>query len=188
MASSRKRARQFRKLRGRAGSVAAEQREVLDHASKVLDEARRQLGDYARSDLAPAAMRAYDQRVKPSVSRGLSAGRAAAYTGRSRVADDVIPAVAGAIGSTLAAFDAARDPRVRDVAKKVRKQTKNIGKQAQRAVRPQSDAGSPIRVILLVAGVLAAGAVAYAAWQTLRADDELWIEDVADVEPVNPES
>lgn len=29
-------------------------------------------------------------------------------------------------------------------------------------------------------GVIAAGAVAYAVWQTLRADDDLWIEDVDD--------
>jgi len=31
-------------------------------------------------------------------------------------------------------------------------------------------------------GVVAAGALAYAVWQTLRADDELWIEDAADDE------
>jgi len=29
-------------------------------------------------------------------------------------------------------------------------------------------------------GVIAAGAIAYAVWQTLRADDDLWIEDVED--------
>ena len=187
MASSRKRAREFRKLKSRAGSLAAEQREVLDHASKVLREARRQLGDYARSDVAPAAMRAYDRRVKPTVARGIAAGRAAAYTGRVRVADDVIPAVAGAIGSTLAALESARDPRVRDAVKKARTSASRYGKRAQSAVRPQEPVG-PGRIIFLVVGLVAAGAVAYAAWQTLRADDELWIEDVADVEPLSPEA
>ena len=38
------------------------------------------------------------------------------------------------------------------------------------------------RYILIGIGVVAAAAVAYAAWQTLRADDDLWVED----EPEEP--
>lgn len=187
MTSSRKRLRQFRKLKGSANRVASEQREVLDHANKVLREARRQLGDYARSDLAPAAMRAYDDRVRPTVTRSIDAGRAAAVVGRRRLADDVIPAVGGAIGSTLAALESARDPRIRDLAKKAGKSTAKVGKQAQRYVSPASS-GGPGKWIVLSLGVVVLGGLAYAAWQTLRADDELWIEDVADVEPTSPEA
>ncbi|MBI5160874.1 MAG: hypothetical protein HY996_05610 [Micrococcales bacterium] len=187
MASSRKRAREFRKLKSRANSVAAEQRAVLDHASQVLREARRQLGDYARTDVAPAAMRTYDSRLKPTVARSVAASRAAAHTGRTRLADDVIPALAGAIGSTLASLDSARDPRVRAVAKKAGKQAAKYGAQARKAVRPQ-ESSSPVRLVVVAVSLVAAGAVAYAAWQTLRADDELWIEDVADVDPVSPEA
>jgi hypothetical protein len=188
MASSRKRAREFRKLKGAASSVADEQREVLDHANKVLREARRQLGNYARSDIAPRAMATYDSRVKPGLDRGLAAGRAAAYEGRTRVADDVIPAISTAIGSTLAVLNTARDPRVRDVAKKAGKAAKKYSKQASKTVRPASSGGGAGKVILLGIGIAAVAAVAYAAWQTLRADDELWIEDVADVEPLSPEA
>jgi len=188
MASSRKRAREFKKLRGSAQTVADEQREVLEHANKVLREARRQLGDYARSDLAPAAMATYDKRVKPTVSRGVTAGRAAAFEGRTRLADDVIPAISGAVGSTLAVLASAKDPRVRDYAKKAGKAAKKYSKTASKSVRPASSGGGAGRFILLGIGVAAVAAVAYAAWQTLRADDELWIEDVADVEPVSPEA
>ena len=35
----------------------------------------------------------------------------------------------------------------------------------------------PGRYILIGVGVVAFAAVAYAAWQTLRADDDLWIDD-----------
>jgi hypothetical protein len=188
MASTRKREREFKKLKGSAATVADEQREVLEHANKVLREARRQLGDYARSDLAPAAMAAYDKRIKPGVDRGFAAGRAAAFEGRTRVANDVIPAISGAVGSTLAVLATARDPRVRDVAKKAGKAAKKYSKQATKSVRPASSGGGAGKFILLGIGVAAVAAVAYAAWQTLRADDELWIEDVADVEPVNPEA
>ncbi len=37
----------------------------------------------------------------------------------------------------------------------------------------------PGRYILIGIGVVAAIGVAYAAWQTLRADDELWVDDEA---------
>lgn len=189
MASSRKRAREFRKLKSRANAVAVEQREVLDHASRVLKEARRQLGGYARTDIAPAVTRSYDERLRPTLLRGIAAGRVAAHTGRTRFADDLIPAVAGAIGSTLAALDTAKDPRVRGAAKKALTTAQKYSKQAQTAIRPQVKPGSsPVRFILLALGLVTAGAAAYAAWQTLRADDELWIEDVADVDPVSPEA
>jgi hypothetical protein len=35
----------------------------------------------------------------------------------------------------------------------------------------------PGRYILIGVGVVAAAGIAYAAWQTLRADDDLWIDD-----------
>jgi hypothetical protein len=47
-------------------------------------------------------------------------------------------------------------------------------------VEPPKKAAGPGRYILIGLGVVAALGVAYAAWQTLRADDDLWIEDLGD--------
>ena len=47
-------------------------------------------------------------------------------------------------------------------------------------VEPPKKSAGPGRYILIGLGVVAAVGVAYAAWQTLRADDDLWIEDLGD--------
>ncbi|TPW76737.1 DNA helicase [Schumannella sp. 10F1B-5-1] len=183
MASTRKRKRELKRLKNTAATVVDEQREVLDHAGKVLREARRQLGDYAKQDVAPRFAGAYESNIRPRVASGVAAGRAAAYVSRARIADDVIPAVAGTISSTLAVLEAAKDPRVREVVKKAGKKTKSYSKAASKQIRPAKSSGGPGKYILAAFGIAAVAAVAYAAWQTLRADDDLWIEDVADVDP-----
>jgi hypothetical protein len=183
MGSARKRKREFKKLKGTASAVIDEQREVLDHANKVLHEARRQLGNYAKDDVAPKFKGAYDEHLRPRVAGSLAGARAAATVGRARIADDVIPAVSGAIGSTLAVLEASKDPRVRDAVKKAGKATKKYSKQATKKVRPASSSSGPGKWILLSLGLAAVAAIGYAAWQTLRADDDLWIEDVADDAP-----
>jgi hypothetical protein len=101
--------------------------------------------------------------------------------------DDVVPAITGALGSALAMLEAAKDPRVRDVVRKVSRSGERAG-----IVTPPKSAG-PGRYILIGLGVVAAVGVAYAAWQTLRADDDLWIEDLdeigaADVDAADDES
>lgn len=184
MGSSRKRQRELKRLKGSAAAVAAEQRKVLDDANAVLREASRQLGNYAREDIAPRVQGAYDRNLRPRVDRGVAAGRAVATSGRSRLADDVIPAITGALGSTIAVLEAVKDPRVRNAAKKAGAATKKAGSKAAKTVRPTSS-GGPGRYILAGFGIVAVAAIAYAAWQTLRADDDLWIEDVADVEPAS---
>ncbi|WBU37230.1 hypothetical protein [Homoserinibacter sp. YIM 151385] len=182
MGSSRKRTKELKRLKRSTSNVFDEQREVLDHANDVLREARRQLGNYARDDVAPRVRDAYDQRLKPTVASSLAAGRAASYNARSRIAEDVIPAVSGAIGSTLAVLSAAKDPRVREVVKKAGKTTSQLSKKAQKRIQPPSSSGGVGKFILLGLGVVAAAGVAYAAWQTLRADDDLWIEDLEESE------
>ena len=47
-------------------------------------------------------------------------------------------------------------------------------------VEPAKKSAGPGRYILIGLGVVATLGVAYAAWQTLRADDDLWIEDLGD--------
>jgi hypothetical protein len=44
----------------------------------------------------------------------------------------------------------------------------------QKKQKKKSSAGGVIAIVL---GVVAAAGVLYAAWQTLRADDELWVAD-----------
>jgi hypothetical protein len=66
---------------------------------------------------------------------------------------------------------------VRDV---VRSAARSGGKVVKLAPPPKKGPG-PGTFILIGLGVVAVAGVAYAAWQTLRADENLWIEDLADV-------
>ena len=117
---------------------------------------------------------AYEDNVRPAFETGFRAARRGASAARERFSDDVLPAISGAVGSALAMLEAAKDPRVRDVA-----QARLAGRPAGRDRRRPSPPG-PGRYILIGLGVVAFAGIAYAAWQTLRADDDLWIEDVDD--------
>lgn len=44
-------------------------------------------------------------------------------------------------------------------------------------VAPARTSSNPITYVLMAIGALALALVGYAAWQTLRADDDLWVED-----------
>lgn len=179
MGLSRKRQRELRKLKRSAEHVWDEQRETLEHAAAVLRDARRQAASYTREEVAPRVRDGYENRVKPAIATGIATSRSAATATRSRLAEDVIPAVSGAIGSALAVLDAARDPRVREVVRRASGANRELSRKAQSFIAP-----TPVRrgpgpgaYILIGLGVVAVASVAYAAWQTLRADDDLWIED-----------
>jgi hypothetical protein len=175
MALSRKRKRELARLKSQASDLWDDQREVLERANTVIREASRHARNYAREEVAPRARDTFDDRVRPAVASGVSATRTAASAGREKFMDDVLPAVGSAMSSALAVLEVAKDPRVREVVKKV---TTTGGKVASRTgiARPQSSRG-PGRYILIGVGVVAVAAIAYAAWQTLRADDDLWIDD-----------
>lgn len=162
MAMTRKRQRELRRLKRSAEHLWDEQRETLEHASEVLREARRQAMKAARHDLAP------------KLREGVEAMGGAASSARARFSHDVVPAITGALGSALAAIEAAKHPGVREVAKKVSK----AGTKAGVVTMPKK--AGPGRYILIGLGVVAFAGIAYAAWQTLRADDDLWIEDLGD--------
>ncbi len=166
VALSRKRQKELRQLRSSAEDLWDEQRESIEHATAVLRDARRQATNYAREEVGPRVRDAYDDRVRPVVS-----------SARGRLTHDVLPAMSGAVGSALAVLEATRDPRVRDV---VRRATSGARKVAP-VVVPQKKSAGPGRYILIGIGVVAAAGALYAAWQTLRADDDLWIEDLGEV-------
>jgi hypothetical protein len=174
MALSRKRKRELARIKGHATDLWDDQKEVLERANRVIRDASRQARSYARDEVAPRARDAYDDRVRPAVASGLSATRGAASASRGRVVDDVFPAVSSALGSALAILEVAKDPRVRDALK--RATTAGGAAAAKVGIKAKPSRG-PGRYILIGVGVVAFAGIAYAAWQTLRADDDLWIDD-----------
>ncbi|MEO8262085.1 MAG: hypothetical protein ABI566_05895 [Pseudolysinimonas sp.] len=188
MGLSRKRQRELKRLKRSAEELWDEQREAIEHASSVLRDARRQAANYAREEVGPRVRDTYEDRVRPAVRDGIRAGRTAASWGREKLSDDVLPAISGALGSALAMLEAAKDPRVRDVVRKI----SSAGQRAGVVQMPAKSPG-PGRYILIGLGVVAFAGIAYAAFQTLRADDDLWIEDLdeigaADVDAADDES
>ena len=119
---------------------------------------------------------AYHGRVKPVVATGVAGARYAARTTRSRIVDDVVPAVSGALGSALAVLEAATRPAG------ARGRAECLTASVLRVPAKKSGPG---KYILIGLGVVAVAGIAYAAWQTLRIDEDLWIEDLgeADVDP-----
>lgn len=177
MALSRTRQKELKKLKRSADELWEQQRDALDQASIVLREASRQAGALAREEVAPRVAGVYSDHVQPVVATGIAGARSAGSAVKERVVGDVLPALSGAVGSAIAVIDAVRDPRVREV---VRSAARNGGKVV--AIAPPKKKGlGPGGFILIGLGVVAVAGVAYAAWQTLRADEDLWIEDLADV-------
>lgn len=187
MGLSRKRQRELSRLKGRAEDLWDEQRDVLEHAGKVVREARRQAGNYTREELTPRVRDTYEGRLKPAVSSGFSATRHAASSARERVFEDFLPSATASLGSALAVLEVAKDERVREALKKVTDAGGRVGAKVGIVKAPPPSPG-PGRYILIGVGVVALAGIAYAAWQTLRADDDLWIDDEEIVIPEQEKS
>lgn len=184
MGSTKKRQRELVRLKRDAGDVWDEQRAVIDHARAVVKQASRQVSDYARNEVSPRIRKTVDERVKPAVASGAKATRHAASVTRDKLADDVVPAVSSALGSALSALNKVKRKGEREAAKaalELRSESRKLGKKVG-VIKPSPGPG---RYILIGLGVVAAAGLAYAVWQTLRADDDLWIED--EPEPLDPE-
>lgn len=154
---SRKHQKELRKLQKEAAKLWSAQQVIVGDAAKVARKAGRQLDNFRRDQLVPGVQDLYQHRVQPVFDKG-------AKLSRDVVDHTVIPAVGGVLGSALTAWDVANakrtgtvyTPRTRVVARK----GPGIG-----------------TVIAIVLGAAAAVGVLFAAWQTLRADDELWVAD-----------
>lgn len=201
MALSRKRGKEFKKLKHSASDVWDEQREVLDRATDVIREAGRQLGNVSKEEVAPRFRSVVDDQIMPAVSSTYHAGRSVAHDARKKVMTDVLPGVSSSLASALATLDASNDPRVREFVKNARKTSDKVGKNANRvfadgskkATNAYNKYGSKVGLVkpkksglgfggwaLISLGVVLVAGLAYAAWQTLRADDELWVLDETD--------
>lgn len=180
MTLTRKRRKELNRLKNQAEDLWQDQRELLDHASKVVREAKRQASNYAREEVGPRVRDTYEDRIVPAVGAGIAGAKSAAGTARDKVVHDVIPGVAGALGTAIAAIEVAKDKQVRAAIASASRFGHDVG--VKTGIVKPAPAPGPGRYILIGLGVVAVAAVAYAAWQTLRADDDLWIDD--DVEPL----
>lgn len=167
MSLSRKRKKELRKLQDQANRLWESQQVLVGEAATVAKEARRQLGNYSREQLMPQAKGTYEKYAAPYVDKGLSVSRHV-------VNDTVVPAAGAVVGSALSVWDAANETR----AKLASGRGLSFPRLHAPVIEPPKKRGIGAGgVIAIIFGVAAALGVAYAAWQTLRADDELWVAD-----------
>jgi len=180
----RKRRKQIKKLKGQTATLLGEQRKVLEHANAILAEARSNAADAARKDIAPRVQNAIDNGIRPAVATGVHAATSAAQNASHRFQSEVVPGLVSTAGSVLSVVDLAKDPRVQKIVKDAQKKGKKAKKAAAKyvpAAAQQKKKGIGFGgVALIVVGVVAVAGAAYAAYQTLRADDDLWVADDAD--------
>lgn len=169
---SRKRKKELRKLQESANQLWAHQQTLVEDAGYIAREAGRQLGNYGREQVIPTVQHAYEDRVVPVVDRSVKASK-------HFVDGRIVPAVGGVVGTALTAWDIANAKRA-DLGGRTAQAQKAAGKTVNRLyadVAPQKKGMGAGGVIALILGAAAAVGVLYAAWQTLRADDELWVAD-----------
>lgn len=165
MSLSKKRKKELRKLQDSAVQLWEAQQVLVADAAQVAREAGRQLGNFNREHVGPVIDEKYHHYVEPVVDRVSPYVESSRHASKRFLDRKVAPVVGGAIGKTLSALDAANDARIKYAKKRA----------GIPLVEPKKRSAGPI--IALVLGVAAAAAVLYAAWQTLRADDELWVAD-----------
>lgn len=166
MSLSRKRKKELRHLQSQANKLWDAQQVLVGEANAVAREAGRQLGNYGREQVIPTVQAKYDQYAAPYVDRGLKVSKRIINEG-------VIPATGAVVGSALSVWDAANDTRNRLASDR----GLNLGFARTPAPAPAKKGIGAGGVIAIILGVGAALGVLYAAWQTLRADDELWVAD-----------
>lgn len=154
---SRKRKKELRRLQEEATQLWENQQVLVGHAADVAREAGRQLGHFNREQVVPVVQDTYNRKVAPVVDQGVRFGK--------HVVDDkVVPIVGGVVGTALTAWDIANAKR------------QGIAPRA-RVVVPEKKGPGLGSIVALILGAAAAAGVLYAAWQALRADDELWVAD-----------
>jgi hypothetical protein len=160
MSLTRKRRKALTKLRGTAEDLWLEQQDIIDRANQVVREAAGHAGALTREEVAPRVRGAVES-IGPVIGRNVVGARIAAQEVRNRFASDVLPAVGDALGSAATVLHVANNPQVRSVIAKT-----------------QPKRSAPVGAYVAIGvGVVAAIGLGYALWQTLRADDELWIAE-----------
>lgn len=164
MSLSRKRKKELRKLQSQANSLWEAQQVLVGEAASVARAAGQQLGHLHREEVKPRVAAGYETYAAPYVDRG-----------KKVVNNTVLPAAGAVVGSAMSVWDTANDARARLAAGRGLDLRSSWAKNAPAPAKKKGlGAGGVIAIIL---GVAAALGVLYAAWQTLRADDELWVAD-----------
>lgn len=163
MSLSRKRRKELKRLQSSAEELWGDQQHVLEHANAVAREASRQLGHITREEVVPRVRTGYESYVRPGVDQARHVVRSTGET----VERKVVPAIGNALGAVMSIGDVANDARVR----------RAVARIAPRSLVPQKKGPGAGTYLAIGAGVIAAAGIAYAVWQTFRADDELWVAD-----------
>ncbi len=153
-----------------------EQRAVLERAAAIVRDAAQQFGAFTREEVTPKVRDTMTHHVKPFLAGGVASAALASSTVKNKIKDGVLPVVSGAVDKAA------------DVGKKFGRELDKeawnskaelLAKKFGLAVAKPAPKPSPGpgRYILLGVGLVAVAGLAYAVWQTLRADDDLWIED-----------
>lgn len=161
MSLSRKRRKELKRLQSSAEELWGNQQNVLEHANAVAREASRQLGHLTREEVVPRVRTGYDSYVRPRMEDAKVYARSAG--------DSVERGLGSALGSVLTIGDIANDTRVRRAVERVSPRAV--------AVADEKKGGGVGTFLAVAVGIVAAAGVAYAIWQTFRADDELWVAD-----------
>nr|WP_240977882.1 hypothetical protein [Planctomonas sp. JC2975] len=159
---SRKRQKELNRLRAEALALWGVQQDLLGRANVVAQEAGRQAVHLTREEVSPRVREGYDQYVRP-VTR--AAGDA--------ISNNVVPAMGTVLGTALSVADVAHDTRVQAAVKRLQAAKGELTNKAQ---PEKSGPGFGTYLALAVAAVAVIG-IAYAVWQTFRADDELWVAE-----------
>ncbi len=162
MSLSRKRQKELNRLRAEALELWEAQQDVLGRVNSVAQKAGQQAAKLTREEVAPRLREGYDHYVRPVTS---AAGGV--------ITHNVVPAVGTVLGTALSVADVAHDTRVQAALKRLRSARGEIAKKAQPA---KSGPGFGTYLAIGVAAVAVLG-IAYAVWQTFRADDELWVAE-----------
>ena len=99
MGLTRKRQRELSRLNEHAEDLWGDQKDVLEHASQVVREAKRQATNYAREEVTPRVRDTLDHNVKPAVATGVAATKTAVTSTKEKITEDLVPAVTSALGS-----------------------------------------------------------------------------------------
>ncbi|MDR6905820.1 hypothetical protein J2X63_001506 [Agromyces sp. 3263] len=161
MSLSRKRRKELKRLRSSAEELWGVQQDVLERANDVAQEAKRQLGHLTREEVVPRVRTGYESYVRPGVEQAKGYVRVAGSSAERTLGN--------ALGSVLSIGDIANDARVRRAVERISPRAAAVVKEKK---------GTGVGTYLAIgAGIIAAAGVAYAVWQTFRADDELWVAD-----------
>ena len=142
-------------------TLLEEQRAVLEHAAAIVKDAGLQVGAFTREEVTPKVRDTMTHKVKPLLAGGVAATVLASDTAKKKLAE---------------AVEKASEFGRKVTAEGTSKATLLAQKAGLVEVKPAPKVG-PGRYILIGLGVVAVAGLAYAVWQTLRADDDLWIED-----------